>query len=139
MSVVFTPFAYFIVSQRASRLLPEYFAAARTLGATDKRSFLAITMPLLLPGIGLAIGTAFILGIGYYITPQIIGGGNFPFTGNGVLRLLHELGDVSAASRLALALLGTVLIPTVIAAGGVALWYRRRVLRARETTNGEVP
>jgi ABC-type spermidine/putrescine transport system permease subunit I len=133
MSVVFTPFAYFVVSQRALRLSPEYYAVARTLGATDARSFVAITLPLLLPGVGLAIGTAFILGIGYYIAPQLIGGGNFPFIGNGVLSLLNGLGKAPSASRLALGLLGTVMVPTLAAAGCVALvWYRRRLRRARE-------
>lgn len=131
MSIVFTPFAYFIVSQRALRLQPEYFAVARTLGATDERAFLVITLPLLLPGFGLAVGTAFILGIGYFVTPQLIGGGNFPFIGNGVIRLLNDVGNVAAASRLALALLLTVLSLVVCVASFMALWYRRKVNRAR--------
>lgn len=111
MSIVFTPFAFFIVSQGALRLQPEYFAAARTLGATDLRACLVITAPLIFPSVSIAIGMTFILGLGYFITPQLIGGGNYPFIGNGVLRLLNDLGDVTAASQLALALLLTVLIP----------------------------
>jgi len=129
MSVVFTPFAYFIISQGTMRLQPEYFASARTLGATDARAFCVIALPLVLPSVGIAIGTTFILGLGYFITPQLIGGGNVPFIGNGVVRLLNDLGDVAAASRLAIALLLTVLLPIALVAVVVYVRGRRKTPR----------
>ena len=132
MSVVFTPLAFFIIFQGTMRLRPEYFAAARTLGATDARAFCVIAVPLLLPSAGIAVGTTFVLGLGYFITPQLIGGGNFPFIGNGVLRLLNDLGDVPAASRLALALLLTVLVPVAVAAAVFVIRQGRKKARVAQ-------
>ena len=111
MTTVFTPFCYFVISQKSNYIRVEHFEAGRTLGATDSRMMFVITLPIL-SGSGLiAFLLSLILGIGYFITPQLIGGGNFPFIGNGVLTLLNDIGDVAGASLLALYLLLTILIP----------------------------
>lgn len=48
--------------------------AARTLGATPLQAFLAVTFPLALPGLAAGCLLTFILAMGAYITPQILGG-----------------------------------------------------------------
>ena len=49
-------------------------SAARTLGASAWQSFLAVTFPLSLPGIGAGCLLVFILAAGSYITPLVLGG-----------------------------------------------------------------
>ncbi|MDF4866925.1 ABC transporter permease subunit, partial [Vibrio parahaemolyticus] len=53
---------------------PTYFRAARSLGATPFIAFMKIYMPLTLPGIGAGALLTFILSIGFYITPALVGG-----------------------------------------------------------------
>lgn len=53
---------------------PTYFRAARSLGATPFIAFMKVYMPLTLPGIGAGALLTFILSIGFYITPALVGG-----------------------------------------------------------------
>ncbi|HHF3197077.1 ABC transporter permease [Vibrio sp. CCB-PB317] len=53
---------------------PTYFRAARSLGATPFIAFIKVYMPLTLPGIGAGALLTFILSIGFYITPALVGG-----------------------------------------------------------------
>ncbi|MHC6526841.1 ABC transporter permease [Vibrio proteolyticus] len=53
---------------------PSYFRAARSLGATPLLAFFRVYMPLTLPGIGAGALLTFILSIGFYITPALVGG-----------------------------------------------------------------
>lgn len=48
--------------------------AARTLGATDAQAFLEVTFPIAWPGLAAGCLLTFILAMGAYITPQILGG-----------------------------------------------------------------
>jgi spermidine/putrescine transport system permease protein len=53
---------------------PHYALAARDLGASNWRSFLAITLPLSVPGIAVGAFLTIVLCIGDFVTPQILGG-----------------------------------------------------------------
>lgn len=49
-------------------------AAARSLGAPPVRAFTSVYVPLALPGIAAGCILVFIISIGYYITPALLGG-----------------------------------------------------------------
>ena len=51
-----------------------YLRAAADLGASAWQAFLRITLPLSLPGVVVGAFLTFVLAIGDYITPQILGG-----------------------------------------------------------------
>ncbi len=53
---------------------PSYFRAARSLGAPPATAFIKVYMPLTLPGVGAGALLTFILSIGFYITPALVGG-----------------------------------------------------------------
>lgn len=53
---------------------PSYMRAARSLGATPFTAFVRVYMPLTIPGVGAGSILVFILAIGYYITPALVGG-----------------------------------------------------------------
>jgi putative spermidine/putrescine transport system permease protein len=54
----------------------EYMRAAASLGARPFRAFLRVYLPQTVPGIGAGCLLVFILAIGYYITPALVGGAN---------------------------------------------------------------
>jgi putative spermidine/putrescine transport system permease protein len=54
----------------------EYMRAAASLGARPLRAFLRVYLPQTVPGIGAGCLLVFILAIGYYITPALVGGVN---------------------------------------------------------------
>ena len=54
----------------------EYMRAAASLGAGPLRAFVRVYLPQTVPGIGAGCLLVFILAIGYYITPTLVGGAN---------------------------------------------------------------
>jgi putative spermidine/putrescine transport system permease protein len=53
---------------------PSYVRAARSLGATPFTAFMRVYLPNTAPGIGAGAILVFIIAIGYYITPALVGG-----------------------------------------------------------------
>jgi putative spermidine/putrescine transport system permease protein len=53
---------------------PRYVQAARSLGASDRRAFWHVFLPLSLPGVVGGSLLVFILAVGYFITPRLLGG-----------------------------------------------------------------
>ncbi|MBW1697160.1 MAG: ABC transporter permease [Deltaproteobacteria bacterium] len=53
---------------------PDYMRAAASLGAKPMVAFLRVYLPQTMPGIGAGCLLVYILAIGYYITPALVGG-----------------------------------------------------------------
>lgn len=59
----------------ALRAIPHHFInAARTLGSGPIHAFVRITVPLALPGIFAGCVMCFVLALGFYVTPALVGG-----------------------------------------------------------------
>jgi spermidine/putrescine transport system permease protein len=56
------------------QIAPSYRQAAADLGASRLQIFLRITLPLSVPGVAVGAFLTFVITIGDYITPQILGG-----------------------------------------------------------------
>ncbi|MGE0005830.1 MAG: ABC transporter permease [Parvibaculaceae bacterium] len=54
---------------------PVYYRAALSLGAHPVTAFRRVYVPQTLPGIGAGVFLVFVLALGYYITPALLGGG----------------------------------------------------------------
>ncbi|MGE4253260.1 MAG: ABC transporter permease [Parvibaculaceae bacterium] len=54
---------------------PVYYRAALSLGAHPVTAFRRVYVPQTLPGIGAGVFLVFVLTLGYYITPALLGGG----------------------------------------------------------------
>jgi putative spermidine/putrescine transport system permease protein len=52
----------------------QHMRAARSLGAGPLRSFLKVYLPQTVPGVSAGCTLVFILSIGYYVTPELVGG-----------------------------------------------------------------
>ncbi|MGA2897237.1 MAG: hypothetical protein ABSE27_06535 [Acidobacteriaceae bacterium] len=133
MAVVFTPFCYFYILQQLDSLSPFMLQAAQTLGATNARIFFVVVIPSIRRAQVLAFLASSVLAVGYFVTPQLIGGGRFQFIGNGVLTLLNGLGKPSDAALLAFMLLATVALIFSIMLALLRILNRVRTRSAKST------
>lgn len=91
------------------RQIPDtYRRAARDLGASPVRTFLTVTLPLSLPGVVVGAFLTFVLAIGDYITPQILGGGNEQLLPQAIILQIDRRGDFPLAAALSVVLLAIV-------------------------------
>ena len=90
------------------QLSPSYRRAAADLGASGLQTFLYVILPLTLPGIMVGAFLTFVLAIGDYITPQILGGNNELLMPQLIMMQIGRRGDFPLASALALILMATV-------------------------------
>ncbi|WP_429459781.1 ABC transporter permease [Paraburkholderia sp. JPY465] len=87
-----------------------YMKAARSLGAGPVRSFFQAYFPQTLPGVGAAGMLTFILAVGYYITPAIVGGPDDQLASYYIANHVNTTLNWGLASALASILLIGVLI-----------------------------
>jgi putative spermidine/putrescine transport system permease protein len=87
-----------------------YVKAARSLGAGPVRSFFEAYIPQTLPGVGAAAMLTFILAVGYYITPAIVGGPDDQLASYYIAYHVNTTLNWGLASALASILLAGVLI-----------------------------
>ncbi len=92
------------------QLSPSYRKAAADLGAGPVRTFLHVVLPLTLSGIMVGAFLTFVLCIGDYITPQILGGNNELLMPQLVMMQIGRRGDFPLASALAIILMAVVTI-----------------------------
>jgi putative spermidine/putrescine transport system permease protein len=71
---VLLPFAILPLYGVMKGIKPEYMRAAASLGAPGWRSFLRIYLPLTMPGVAAGALMVFMLSVGFYITPALVGG-----------------------------------------------------------------
>lgn len=91
--------------------IPEsYTRAAKSMGATNWTTFWRIYFPQSIPGIGAGSILVFILSIGYYITPEIVGGTKGVFISNRIAYHISSSLNWGLAAALGAILLGVVLI-----------------------------
>lgn len=88
---------------------PSYVRAGRSLGANDWTVFWKIYFPLTVPGIGAGAILVFILAIGYYITPALVGGQDGIMISNIIDNHMRSSLNYSLAAALGLVLLVFVL------------------------------
>ena len=76
MTHILLPFMVLPLYSVMRGIPPQYMRAAASLGAGPVRAFLRVYLPQTAPGIGAGCLLVFILAIGYYITPALVGGAN---------------------------------------------------------------
>ena len=98
------------------QLSPNYRKAAADLGAGPVRAFLHVILPLTLPGIMVGAFLTFVLAIGDFITPQILGGNNELLMPQLIMMQIGRRGDFPSASALSLILMAVVSIAYLVCA-----------------------
>ena len=82
MTHILLPFMILPLYSVMKTIPSTYMRAARSLGASPFTSFMRVYMPNTVPGIGAGCILVFILSIGYYITPALVGGRTGTFISN---------------------------------------------------------
>ena len=90
------------------QLPPSYRKAAADLGAGPVRSFIYVILPLTLPGIMVGAFLTFVLCIGDYITPQILGGNRELLLPQTIMLQIGRRSDFPMASAMAMLLMAVV-------------------------------
>lgn len=97
-----------------------YLRAAADLGASAWQAFLRITLPLSLPGVVVGAFLTFVLAIGDYITPQILGGNRELLMPQAIMLQIGRQADFPMAAALSLILMVVVSMAYL----GCARWLR---------------
>ncbi len=103
------------------QLSPNYRRAAQDLGASAFQTFRHVVLPLTLPGIVTGAFLTFVLCIGDYVTPQILGGNTELTVPQVIMVQLGRRADFPLASALAIVLMGIVTLAYIASARWVRL------------------
>lgn len=110
MTHILLPFMILPMYSVMRTIPPSYMRAAKSLGATDWTAFWRVYFPNSVPGIGAGSILVFILSIGYYITPEIVGGTTGTFISNRIAYHISSSLNWGLAAALGSILLAVVLI-----------------------------
>ncbi|KJS45598.1 MAG: polyamine ABC transporter permease [Roseovarius sp. BRH_c41] len=109
MTHILLPFMILPMYSVMQTIPQTYLRAAKSLGATNWTAFWRVYFPQSVPGIGAGSILVFILAIGYYITPEIVGGTTGTFISN---RIAYHIS--SSLNWGLAAALGTILLAVVL-------------------------
>ena len=106
----YSPFVILAIYAALQRLDPSFAEASRDLGAGAWRTFLRITLPLTLPGVAAGGVFVFVLSIGNFVTPDLLGGGRMQMVGNLIYDQFLTARDWPFGATLSMILIGIMLI-----------------------------
>ncbi len=109
MTHILLPFMILPLYSVMKTVPPTYLRAAKSLGATNWTAFWRVYFPQSVPGIGAGSILVFILAIGYYITPELVGGTDGTFISNRIAYHISSSLNWGLAASLGTALLVIVL------------------------------
>ncbi len=109
MTQVLLPFMILPLYSVMRGIPPTYMRAAQNLGATPTRAFIRVYMPQTIPGIGAGVILVFIVAIGYFITPELVGGKDGQMIGNQIAYHLRKSLNWGLASAMGVILLVAIL------------------------------
>ena len=79
--------------------------AAASMGASRSDTYFTIYLPLAMPGIVAGATLVFIMGLGFYVTPAILGGGNVQVVSMRIARSLSTYSNFGASAAIGVVLL----------------------------------
>lgn len=110
MTHILLPFMILPLYSVMRTINPSYVRAARSLGASSWTAFRRVYFPQTLPGLGAGALLVFILAVGYYITPALVGGSSGQLISNMIAMHMTDTLNWSMAAALAALLLASVLL-----------------------------
>ena len=119
MSHILLPFMVLPLYSVMKTISPSYTRAARSLGANPVVSFYRVYFPQSVPGIGAGSILVFILAVGYYITPALVGGQNGTLISNMIAFHMQKSLNWGLAAAL-----GGVLLACIV----LAYWIYDRLV-----------
>ena len=116
----YTPFVVLAIYSSLQRLDPSFAEASRDLGAGAFATFWRITLPLTAAGVAAGAVFVFVLSIGNFVTPDLLGGGKLQMIGNLIYDQFLTARDWpfgATLSGLLIALMMAALMAQAFAAG----------------------
>ncbi len=110
MTHVLLPFMILPLYTVLRDIPPQYLRAAASLGAPPALAFRRVYLPLAAPGVAAGSLMVFILALGYYITPALVGGGADQMLSAFVATYTTDTGNWGLAAALGLLLLATTAV-----------------------------
>ncbi|HUU73548.1 MAG TPA: ABC transporter permease [Burkholderiales bacterium] len=107
---ILLPFMVLPLYSVMKNIPPSYVRAARSLGATPFTAFMRVYLPNTVPGIGAGAILVFIIAIGYYITPALVGGVSGTLISNLIAYHMSSSLNWGLAAALGSVLLALVLV-----------------------------
>ena len=105
----------------------DYLKAASNLGASPSRAFWTVFFPLSTPGLFAGALMVFVLCLGFFVTPAVLGGGKVILVSMKIVSNIELFVNWGAASAM-----GVVLLVLTVA----ILWIASRFLRLEQMTGG---
>jgi putative spermidine/putrescine transport system permease protein len=110
MTHILLPFMILPLYSVMKTIPPSYLRAAKSLGANDWTAFWRVYFPQTVPGIGAGAILVFIVAIGYYITPELVGGTSGIFISNRIAYHISSSLNWGLGAALGVLLLAAVLV-----------------------------
>jgi putative spermidine/putrescine transport system permease protein len=118
---VLLPFFVLPLYAAMTRIDDRLVQAAQSLGAPKRLIFRRVFFPLTVPALAAGCILIFILTLGFYITPAVLGGGRVPMIANALEMLINTLPRWELAAAIS-----TLLLIAVIAFFLLSRWVRNR-------------
>ena len=126
MTHVLLPFAILPIMNVMRQIPKAQVDASRSLGAGPVESFLRVYFPQTLRGVAVGAGTVFILALGFYVTPALVGGPGDQMLAYYIADFMQKQLNWGMASTLSVLLILCVLLMLGF------LWGVRRLFNPRE-------
>ena len=110
MTHILLPFMILPLYSVMRPIPPSFVRAARSLGASSWTAFRRVYFPQTIPGIGAGTLLVFILSVGYYITPALVGGSSGTLISNLIAFHVNKSNNWSLAAALATILLVAIML-----------------------------
>ncbi|QGX97087.1 ABC transporter permease [Roseovarius faecimaris] len=124
---IMLPFLILPVYGAMRAINQDYMKAAANLGASPRRAFWNVFFPLSTPGLFAGSLMVFILCLGFFVTPAVLGGGKVIMVSMKIVSNIELFVNWGAASAL-----GVVLLVATM----VILWVASKFLRLEQITSG---
>jgi len=110
----YLPLMVFPIYVSLERLDKRLLEASGDLGAPPINTFLTVTLPLSMPGVATGCMLVFILLMGEFLIPSMLGGGKVFFVGNALVDLFLQSRNWAFGSAVAVALVLVMLIAVTV-------------------------
>jgi ABC-type spermidine/putrescine transport system permease subunit I len=121
MSHILLPFMVLPLWAVMRRIDPEYGRAAANLGASPMRSFFRVFLPLSMPGVLAGCLLVFVLALGFYITPALLGGLRDQMISQLIVQQVQQRLDWGFGAAMSVLLLAITLLALFLASRAVRL------------------
>lgn len=131
---ILMPYAILATYASLRGIRPEVEQAAQSLGANPVRVFFRVTLPLSMPGVAAGGVLVFVLSLGFYITPALLGGPQDSLISQSIVLQVQQYLQPGMAAAMAVVLVVLVLAVMVVATRFVGLGRILGVTGASEET-----